>query len=85
MASARVSETIGACCGWNRDRLGGALDVLYPYVFAVVPPAYDHTAGMGVMESGDGLEMLVRPGFLPLCVDVFDAHPYRLSDVYLAT
>ena len=53
-----------------RYGLGGSLDILDADIFAVVLATDDHVAAFGVVEGGDCLEILIRPGFLPFHIEV---------------
>ncbi len=66
------------------DGIGDGLDCsLYvpdADVSAVIPATYDHPAALGVVERGDGLQILVRPRLLPFHVEVLYVHLFPPDD-----
>ena len=62
-----------------RYGLGGSLDILDADIFAVVLATDDHAAAFGVVEGGDCLEILIRPGFLPFHIEVLYVHLFSLG------
>ena len=56
------------------DGLDGSLHIPGADVFVVVPVTDDHAPAPGVVERGDGLQISVRPRFLPFHIEVLHVH-----------